>query len=405
MSPTCFAEDQLPPGFPTIDMGPQLKVVERTRTATMLCAASGNPDPDISWFKDFLPVNTTNNNGRIKQLRSGALQIEHSEEPDQGKYECVATNNDGTRYSAPANLYVRVRRVPPRFSIPPTDNEIMPGGSVNITCVAVGSPMPYVKWMLGAEDLTPEDDMPIGRNVLELTDVRQSANYTCVAMSTLGVIEAVAQITVKALPKAPGTPVVTERTATSITLTWDSGNPEPVSYYIIQHKSKYLDDLYKEIDGVATTRYSVGGLSPYSDYEFRVVAVNNIGRGPPSEIIEAKTAEQAPSTAPRQVRGHMMSATTAVIQWDEPEEPNGQIMGYRVYYTMDSSQHVNLWEKQIVRGSNFVTIQGLIPNKTYYIKVLAYTSVGDGPLSPELQIIAKTGGGFAFIFFSKCGTV
>ncbi|XP_054906995.1 receptor-type tyrosine-protein phosphatase delta isoform X20 [Poeciliopsis prolifica] len=388
---TVLREDQLPAGFPTIDMGPQLKVVERTRTATMLCAASGNPDPDITWFKDFLPVNTTNNNGRIKQLRSGALQIEHSEEPDQGKYECVATNNDGTRYSAPANLYVRVRRVPPRFSIPPTDNEIMPGGSVNITCVAVGSPMPYVKWMLGTEDLTPEDDMPIGRNVLELTDVRQSANYTCVAMSTLGVIEAMAQITVKALPKAPGTPVVTERTATSITLTWDSGNPEPVSYYIIQHKSKYSDDLYKEIDGVATTRYSVGGLSPYSDYEFRVVAVNNIGRGPPSESIEAKTAEQAPSTAPRQVRGHMMSATTAVIQWDEPEEPNGQIMGYRVYYTMDYSQHVNLWEKQIVRGSNFVTIQGLIPNKTYYIKVLAFTSVGDGPLSPELQIIAKTG--------------
>ncbi|XP_023119270.1 receptor-type tyrosine-protein phosphatase delta isoform X36 [Amphiprion ocellaris] len=398
---TVLREDQLPPGFPTIDMGPQLKVVERTRTATMLCAASGNPDPDISWFKDFLPVNTTNNNGRIKQLRSGgtpirgALQIEQSEESDQGKYECVATNNDGTRYSAPANLYVRelreVRRVPPRFSIPPTDNEIMPGGSVNITCVAVGSPMPYVKWMLGAEDLTPEDDMPIGRNVLELTDVRQSANYTCVAMSTLGVIEAVAQITVKALPKAPGIPVVTERTATSITLTWDSGNPEPVSYYIIQHKSKYSEDLYKEIDGVATTRYSVGGLSPYSDYEFRVVAVNNIGRGPPSESIEAKTAEQAPSTAPRQVRGHMMSATTAVIQWDEPEEANGQIMGYRVYYTMDSAQHVNLWEKQIVRGSNFVTIQGLIPNRTYYIKVLAYTSVGDGPLSPDLQIIAKTG--------------
>uniref|UniRef100_A0A3P8UB61 Receptor-type tyrosine-protein phosphatase S n=1 Tax=Amphiprion percula TaxID=161767 RepID=A0A3P8UB61_AMPPE len=401
---TVLREDQLPPGFPTIDMGPQLKVVERTRTATMLCAASGNPDPDISWFKDFLPVNTTNNNGRIKQLRSesfggtpirGALQIEQSEESDQGKYECVATNNDGTRYSAPANLYVRelreVRRVPPRFSIPPTDSEIMPGGSVNITCVAVGSPMPYVKWMLGAEDLTPEDDMPIGRNVLELTDVRQSANYTCVAMSTLGVIEAVAQITVKALPKAPGIPVVTERTATSITLTWDSGNPEPVSYYIIQHKSKYSEDLYKEIDGVATTRYSVGGLSPYSDYEFRVVAVNNIGRGPPSESIEAKTAEQAPSTAPRQVRGHMMSATTAVIQWDEPEEANGQIMGYRVYYTMDSAQHVNLWEKQIVRGSNFVTIQGLIPNRTYYIKVLAYTSVGDGPLSPDLQIIAKTG--------------
>ncbi|XP_053227584.1 receptor-type tyrosine-protein phosphatase delta isoform X36 [Podarcis raffonei] len=388
---TVLREDQIPRGFPTIDMGPQLKVVERTRTATMLCAASGNPDPEITWFKDFLPVDTSNNNGRIKQLRSGALQIELSEESDQGKYECVATNSAGTRYSAPANLYVRVRRVPPRFSIPPTNHEIMPGGSVNITCVAVGSPMPYVKWMLGAEDLTPEDDMPIGRNVLELNDVRQSANYTCVAMSTLGVIEAIAQITVKALPKPPGTPVVTESTATSITLTWDSGNPEPVSYYIIQHKPKNSEELYKEIDGVATTRYSVAGLSPYSEYEFRVVAVNNIGRGPPSEPVSTRTSEQAPSSAPRNVQARMLSSTTILVQWEEPEEPNGQIQGYRVYYTMDPSQHVNSWLKHNVADSHITTIGNLIPQKTYSVKVLAFTSVGDGPLSSDIQVITQTG--------------
>ncbi|XP_030422184.1 receptor-type tyrosine-protein phosphatase delta isoform X35 [Gopherus evgoodei] len=401
---TVLREDQIPRGFPTIDMGPQLKVVERTRTATMLCAASGNPDPEITWFKDFLPVDTSNNNGRIKQLRSesiggtpirGALQIELSEESDQGKYECVATNSAGTRYSAPANLYVRelreVRRVPPRFSIPPTNHEIMPGGSVNITCVAVGSPMPYVKWMLGAEDLTPEDDMPIGRNVLELNDVRQSANYTCVAMSTLGVIEAIAQITVKALPKPPGTPVVTESTATSITLTWDSGNPEPVSYYIIQHKPKNSEELYKEIDGVATTRYSVAGLSPYSEYEFRVVAVNNIGRGPPSAPVSTRTSEQAPSSAPRSVQARMLSSTTILVQWEEPEEPNGQIQGYRVYYTMDPTQHVNSWMKHNVADSHITTIGNLVPQKTYSVKVLAFTSVGDGPLSTDIQVITQTG--------------
>ncbi|XP_069620893.1 receptor-type tyrosine-protein phosphatase delta isoform X29 [Ranitomeya imitator] len=390
-------EDQIPRGFPTIDMGPQLKVVERTRTATMLCAASGNPDPEISWFKDYLPVDTSNSNGRIKQLRSGgtpirgALQIEQSEEADQGKYECVATNSAGTRYSAPANLYVRVRRIAPRFSIPPTNHEIMPGGSVNITCVAVGSPMPYVKWMLGAEDLTPEDDMPIGRNVLELTDVRQSANYTCVAMSTLGVIEAIAQITVKALPRPPGTPVVTESTATSITLTWDSGNPEPVTYYIIQHKPKSSEEQYKEIDGVATTRYSVAGLSPYSEYEFRVVAVNNIGRGPPSEPVTTRTSEQAPSSAPRNVQARMLSSTTILVQWEEPEEPNGQIQGYRVYYTMDPTQHINSWTKYNVADSQITTIGNLVPQKTYSVKVLAFTSVGDGPLSNEIQVITQTG--------------
>lgn len=204
-----------------------------------------------------------------------------------------------------------------------------------------------------------------------------------------------------ALPKPPGTPVVTESTATSITLTWDSGNPEPVSYYIIQHKPKNTEELYKEIDGVATTRYSVAGLSPYSEYEFRVVAVNNIGRGPPSEPVTTRTSEQAPSSAPRNVQARMLSSTTILVQWEEPEEPNGQIQGYRVYYTMDPSQHVNSWLKHNVADSHITTIGNLVPQKTYSVKVLAFTSVGDGPLSSDIQVITQTGGKMEFMVISS----
>ncbi|XP_021100760.1 receptor-type tyrosine-protein phosphatase S isoform X18 [Heterocephalus glaber] len=392
---TVLREDQLPPGFPNIDMGPQLKVVERTRTATMLCAASGNPDPEITWFKDFLPVDPNASNGRIKQLRSGALQIESSEETDQGKYECVATNSAGVRYSSPANLYVRelreVRRVAPRFSILPMSHEIMPGGNVNITCVAVGSPMPYVKWMQGAEDLTPEDDMPVGRNVLELTDVKDSANYTCVAMSSLGVIEAVAQITVKSLPKAPGTPVVTENTATSITITWDSGNPDPVSYYVIEYKSKSQDGPYQIKEDITTTRYSIGGLSPNSEYEIWVSAVNSIGQGPPSESVVTRTGEQAPASAPRNVQARMLSASTMIVQWEEPVEPNGLIRGYRVYYTMEPEHPVGNWQKHNVDDSLLTTVGSLLEDETYTVRVLAFTSVGDGPLSDPIQVKTQQG--------------
>ncbi|XP_055718188.1 receptor-type tyrosine-protein phosphatase S-like isoform X16 [Salvelinus fontinalis] len=379
-------EDLLPTGFPNIDMGPQLKVVERTRTATMLCAASGNPDPEITWFKDFLPIDPNASNGRIKQLRSGALQIENSEETDQGKYECVASNVEGVRYSSPANLYVRVRRVPPRFSIPPTSHEIMPGGSVNITCVAVGSPMPYVKWMLNSEDLTPEDEMPVGRNVLELNSVRESANYTCVAMSSLGIIEAVAQITVKSLPKPPGIPMVTETTATSVTITWDSGNPDPVSYYIIQYRAKSPDSKFETMDGITTTRYSIGGLYPNTEYEIRVSAFNTIGQGPPSEPVETRTGEQAPASPPRNIQARIISQNTMMVRWDEPEEPNGQIKGYRVYYTMDPSQLMSLWQIHNVQDSIITTIQSLVASETYTIRVLAFTSVGDGPFSDPIHV-------------------
>ncbi|XP_041805038.1 receptor-type tyrosine-protein phosphatase S-like isoform X2 [Chelmon rostratus] len=389
-------EDLLPFGFPSIDMGPQLKVVERTRTATMLCAASGIPDPEISWFKDFLPVDPSASQGRIKQLRSGALQIENSEETDQGKYECVATNSQGVRYSSPANLYVRgatdtLRRVPPRFSILPSNHEIMPGGSVNITCVAVGSPMPYVKWMLGSEDLTPEDEMPIGRNVLELNGVRESANYTCVAMSSLGIIEATAQVLVKTLPKPPGTPIVTETTATSVTITWDSGNPDPVSYYIIQYRAKGPDSKYETVDSITTTRYSIGGLYPNTEYEIRVSAFNSIGQGPSSTRVEARTGEQAPASPPRNVQAHIISQNTVMVRWEEPEEPNGQVKGYRVYYTMDPSRPMNEWQIHNVQDSVITTIQNLVTSETYTIQVLAFTSVGDGPFSDPVHVKVMPG--------------
>ncbi|XP_074236787.1 receptor-type tyrosine-protein phosphatase F isoform X15 [Saimiri boliviensis] len=384
-------EEQLPPGFPSIDMGPQLKVVEKARTATMLCAAGGNPDPEISWFKDFLPVDPATSNGRIKQLRSGALQIESSEESDQGKYECVATNSAGTRYSAPANLYVRVRRVAPRFSIPPSSQEVMPGGSVNLTCVAVGAPMPYVKWMMGAEELTKEDEMPVGRNVLELSNVVRSANYTCVAISSLGMIEATAQVTVKALPKPPIDLVVTETTATSVTLTWDSGNSEPVSYYGIQYRAAGTEGPFQEVDGVATTRYSIGGLSPFSEYAFRVLAVNSIGRGPPSEAVRARTGEQAPSSPPRRVQARMLSASTMLVQWEPPEEPNGLVRGYRVYYTPDSRRPPSAWHKHNTDAGLLTTVGSLLPGITYSLRVLAFTAVGDGPPSPTIQVKTQQG--------------
>jgi len=65
------------------------------------------------------------------------------------------------------------------------------GENISIACVAIGSPMPYVKWRRGkTTELSPEDKLPVGRNVLNLTNVEASDNYTCIAASSLGMIEA-----------------------------------------------------------------------------------------------------------------------------------------------------------------------------------------------------------------------
>lgn len=95
-------------------------------------------------------------------------------------------------------LIKKYYKVPPQFSRPPDAvQEVMLGGNLNLTCVAVGSPMPFVKWRRMDEDLTPENEVTVGKSVLFLNDIRSSNNYTCVASSILGVIEAHTMIKVQ----------------------------------------------------------------------------------------------------------------------------------------------------------------------------------------------------------------
>ncbi|CAL8281473.1 unnamed protein product [Lota lota] len=380
----------------------------RTRAETKPPTHNSHRTPNNADTLDGRRAQSRQNRARTKTRAPAAVPRTREQRDDRRTAEAEARAQDERTLAAeaqrnatiatPTSFYsyspsslVLSYSAPRTRSPSPSSHEIMPGGSVNITCVAVGSPMPYVKWMLGTEDLTPEDDMPIGRNVLELTGVRQSANYTCVAMSSLGIIEDVAQVSVKTLPKPPGTPIVTETTATSVTITWDSGNPDPVSYYIIQYRAKAPDSKYETVDGITTTRYSIGGLYPNTDYEIRVSAFNSIGQGLPSLRVEARTGEQAPASPPRNVQARIISQNTVMVRWEEPEEPNGQVKGYRVYYTMDPSRPMNEWQIHNVQDSVITTIQNLVTSETYTIQVLAFTSVGDGPFSDPVHVKVMPG--------------
>ncbi|KAF9811377.1 hypothetical protein SFRURICE_002746 [Spodoptera frugiperda] len=239
-----------------------------------------------------------------------------------------------------------MRRVAPQFSIPPPPkSEVMLGGNLTLKCVAFGSPMPTVKWRKGLTKwLTPEDNPPLGLNTLKLEDIRESANYTCEAASVLGVIEAVAEV-----------------------------------------------KAFSEISGVITQYYSVTNLSPYTEYEMYVIAVNNIGRGPPSAPAVITTGETEPGSAPRNVQVRPLSSSTMVIQWDEPETPNGQVTGYKIYYTTDPSQPMQSWHSQMMDNSHLTTISELTPHTVYTIRVQAFTSVGPGPMSAPVQVKTQQG--------------
>ncbi|EDX16649.1 GD24845 [Drosophila simulans] len=74
---------------------------------------------------------------------------------------------------------------------------------------------------------------------------------------------------------APTDVQISEVTATSVRLEWSYKGPEDLQYYVIQYKPKNANQAFSEISGIITMYYVVRALSPYTEYEFYLITVNN----------------------------------------------------------------------------------------------------------------------------------
>lgn len=85
------------------------------------------------------------------------------------------------------------RRVPPQFFIRPNSSYSLPvGGSLELTCAAVGHPVPKVKWNSDNEELNAIlalNEESTGRKTIKLSNLTKSLRLTCFAESSLGRIQ------------------------------------------------------------------------------------------------------------------------------------------------------------------------------------------------------------------------
>lgn len=96
---------------------------------------------------------------------------------------------------------------------------------------------------------------------------------------------------------------------------------------------------------------------------------------------QPSTPSPGPGSQPRNVIVRPLSSSTMVIQWDEPEEQNGVVTGYKVggssvvvllllqvYYTTTPNKPLNQWESQFVDNNKLTTISDLTPHTIYTIR-------------------------------------
>ncbi|VDN19794.1 unnamed protein product [Gongylonema pulchrum] len=267
--------------------------------------------------------------------------IQQAKEEDQGKYECVARNALGVTHSKAAHLYVKVRRVPPYFSYKlERVYKTAPGGALNLTCVAVGYPMPRVFWKKSDDTyLNDPQTAPIGRNVLTLTRIEKTENYTCIAVSKLGNIEVMTTVEVKSLPRAPENLQISEVTSRSVRVSWDAVyiEDEPVKSYIVKYRQKIAVVAPSPVLPAADLEYGEGSFKEKELYEIAVVAVSAIGRSIASMPKEVQTDETEPTSAPQKVQARALSRNSILVRWEPPEKPNGKITVRTFRYSTHSS--------------------------------------------------------------------
>ncbi|XP_037092239.1 tyrosine-protein phosphatase Lar-like [Pollicipes pollicipes] len=266
-------------------------------------------------------------------------------------------------------------------TLPDAVYKVLPGEDLNLTCVAVGSPVPHIRWH--------KEPAPIGRSVLVLSNVRQSNNYTCVATNELGSVASMTQVNVQGLPRPPTNLRVLDVTSEAVRLSWSYDlDQETIKYYVIQYSQKY--GVQQEINGVISLHYAVPNLAPFTEYEFRVIAVNNLGRGRPSAPVQVTTGLTEPGSAPKNVHVRPLGSSTLVVMWDSPDQPVVQITSYKVYFTMTPDLPLKQWESEVVYagGGTLITLSGLVPHEIYTLRVQAETLAGPGPISVPVR--AKT---------------
>ncbi|XP_034270357.1 neurofascin isoform X10 [Pantherophis guttatus] len=365
-----------------------IKVIQNNRTL-LDCPFFGSPIPTLRWFKNG--QGSTLHGGNYKAHENGTLEIIRARKEDQGTYTCVATNLLGK-----AQNQVRLEiKDPTRIIEGPKDAIPKKGSTIHLVCQTRhdATLRLTVTWL--------KDDIPVyfGNRMKKEEDgltihgvsEKDQGYYTCVASTELDKDTARAHLTVLARPERPRDLELTDLAERSVRLTWIPGddNNSPITDYIVE----FEEDKFQPGTWHNHSRYpgnvnsAILRLAPYVNYQFRVIAVNDVGSSYPSLPSERYHTNGArPEFNPSGVKGSGTAKNNMVISWMPLNAT--QVYGPNLKYIVK-------WRRRDTRESwNNRTVKGDVSQYTvaptpiytpYEIKVQALNDYGIA-MEPETVI-------------------
>uniref|UniRef100_F1RI55 Sidekick cell adhesion molecule 1 n=2 Tax=Sus scrofa TaxID=9823 RepID=F1RI55_PIG len=378
---------------PAFTQPPADTTVTDGMTAVLRCQVSGAPRPAITWRRgNQILASGSVRIPRFMLLESGGLQITPVFIQDAGNYTCHAANAEGSlRASATLTVWNRTSIVRP-----PEDSVVIKGTTAALHCGATHDPRVSLRYVWkkdnaviappGSSRIVVEKD---GSLLISQTWSGDIGDYTCDVVSEGGNDSRAARLEVIELPHSPQNLLASLNSSHSRTvmLSWVrpfDGN-SPVLYYIVELSENnspwkvHLSNVGPEMTSVA-----VRGLTPARTYQFRVCAVNQVGRGQYSaETSRLMLPEEPPSAPPKNIVASGRTNQSIMVQWQPPPETehNGVLRGYILRYRLaglpGEHQQRNITSPEI----SYCLVTELIIWTQYEIQVAAYNGAGLGVFS------------------------
>ncbi|CAG2062105.1 unnamed protein product [Timema podura] len=322
--------------------------------------------------------------------------------------------------------------VPAHFRSRAVNQSGVAGDGVVLMCEVDGDLPLRVAWSAAHRPLAPGHSRVMERHTptgivteLQLEDLarRDAGPYRCSAANDYGQDEMIIYLTVKGWavvvamelgdslgwaagaamelepPEAPGRVEVLEVASRWVSVAWGApySGHAPISHYVVQFREDELGDSpWSNVTvGGGSRTARLGALRPATSYTIRLLAVNDVGAGPPSESTMAVTLQEAPSGPPTDVMAEPTSSESILIRWKPPlvSYSHGEILGYQVAFREVSGATPGAQQVRSVRGRNRleVTLPSLRQYTRYEVSVRAFNLVGSGPSSPQLYVTTLEG--------------
>ncbi|XP_013922401.1 PREDICTED: neuronal cell adhesion molecule isoform X11 [Thamnophis sirtalis] len=370
----------------------KLYQVIENNPALLDCVFFGSPMPETEWFQGM--------KGSILQgnqyvfHNNGTLEILKAQKDSSGTYTCIARNKLG---KAQNNVQLEIKE-PTMIIKQPEYKVVQRMEQVFFECIIKydATLIPTVIWLKENDELPDDGRFIVGKynlTIMNVTD-KDGGEYTCLANTTLDSVSANAVLTIVDRPNPPYDLELTDHLERSVQLTWIPGNENnsPITGYIIEYEDALHEpgtwNYQMEVPGVFTTVKLK--LSPYVNYSFRVIALNEIGRSQPSQASEKYFTKPAkPDDNPINVHGIGTEPNNLVITWKPLTDfqSNGPGLQYKVSWQQNDGE--DEWTSVTVANVSKYIVADTPTFVPYEIKVQALNDLG---LAPDpLTIIGHSG--------------